>query len=76
MRNLQKKNQNKKLKKLSEIEKDLIEKSTDKILSFLKEKNVDYSSFEDELKNTITQSISASVMMSQMFIAILQELLL
>ena len=60
-----------KAKKLSEIEKDLIEKSTDKILSFLKEKNVDYSSFEDELKNTITQSISASVMMSQMFIAIL-----
>ena len=60
-----------KAKKLSEIEKDLIEKSTDKILSFLKEKNVDYSSFEDEFKNTITQSISASVMMSQMFIAIL-----
>ena len=60
-----------KAKKLSEIEKDLIEKSTDKILSFLKEKNVDYSSFEAELKNTITQSISASVMMSQMFIAIL-----
>ena len=60
-----------KAKKLSEIEKDLIEKSTDKILSFLKEKNVDYSSFEDKLKNTITQSISASVMMSQMFIAIL-----
>lgn len=60
-----------KAKKLSEIEKDLIEKSTDKILSFLKEKNVDYSSFEDELKNTITQSISVSVMMSQMFIAIL-----
>ena len=60
-----------KAKKLSEIEKDLIEKSTDKILSFLKEKNVDYSSFEDELKNTVTRSISASVMMSQMFIAIL-----
>lgn len=60
-----------KAKKLSEIEKDLIEKSTDKIISFLKEKNVDYSSFEDELKNTITQSINASVMMSQMFIAIL-----
>ena len=60
-----------KAKKLSEIEKDLIEKSTDKILSFLKEKNVDYSSFEGELKNTITQSISVSVMMSQMFIAIL-----
>ena len=60
-----------KAKKLSEIEKDLIEKSTDKILSFLKKKNVDYSSFEDELKNTITQSINASVMMSQMFIAIL-----
>ena len=60
-----------KAKKLSEIEKDLIEKSTDKILSFLKEKNVDYSSFEDELKNTINQSISVSVMMSQMFIAIL-----
>ena len=60
-----------KAKKLSEIEKDLIEKSTDKILSFLKEKNVDYSSFDDELKNTIIQSISASVIMSQMFIAIL-----
>ena len=60
-----------KAKKLSEIEKNLIEKSTDKIISFLKEKNVDYSSFEDELKNTITQSIRASVMMSQMFIAIL-----
>ena len=60
-----------KAKKLSEIEKDLIEKSTDKIISFLKEKNVDYSSFEDELKDTITQSIRASVMMSQMFIAIL-----
>ena len=60
-----------KAKKLSEIEKDLIEKSTDKIISFLKEKNVDYSSFEDELKNTITQNISMLVMMSQMFIAII-----
>lgn len=60
-----------KAKKLSENEQNLVKYSTDSILSFLKEKNVDYSSFEDELKNTITKNIDASLMMSKMFIAFL-----
>lgn len=60
-----------KAKKLSEREQELVRYSTDCILSFLKEKDVDYSSFEDELKNTITENIDASLMMSKMFIAFL-----
>lgn len=60
-----------KAKKLSENEQNLVKHSTDSILSFLKEKNVDYSSFEDELKNTINKNINASLMMSKMFIAFL-----
>lgn len=60
-----------KSKKLSEREQDLVKHSTDCILSFLKEKNVDHSSFEDELKNTINASINTSLMMSKMFIAFL-----
>ena len=61
----------KKFKKLSEREKDLVKTTTNRILSFLKEKNVDYSSFEDELKNNITDNINASLMMSKIFIALL-----
>lgn len=60
-----------KAKKLTEKEKELVEHATDSILSFLKEKNVDYSSFEDELKNIITKNIDASLMMSKMLIAFL-----
>ena len=60
-----------KAKKLSEREKELVERTTDSILSFLKEKNVDYSSFEDELKNTITKNIDASLMMSKIFLSFL-----
>lgn len=60
-----------KVKKLSEREKELVEHTTDLILSFLKEKNVDYSPFEEELKNTIASSISASLMISKTFIAFL-----
>lgn len=60
-----------KAKKLSEREQELVRHSTDCILSFLKGKNVDYSSFEDELKSTIDKNISASLMISKMFIAFL-----
>lgn len=60
-----------KAKTLSEREKELVEHATDSILSFLKEKNVDYSSFEDELKNNITKNIDASLMMSKILISFL-----
>lgn len=71
MKNSQKMNWKKKQKKLSEKEKELVERATDSILSFLKEKNVDYSSFEDELKNTITKNIDTSLMMGKILIAFL-----
>lgn len=60
-----------KAKKLSEREQEWVRHSTDCILFFLKRKNVDYSSFEDELKNTIDKNISASLMMSKILIAFL-----
>ena len=60
-----------KAEKLCEREKELVEYATNCILSFLKEKNVDYSSFEDELKNNITKNIDASLMMSKIFISLL-----
>lgn len=60
-----------KAKKMSEREKELVEHATYSILSFLKEKNVDYSSFEDELKNILTKNIDASLMMSKILIAFL-----
>lgn len=68
-KNLAKEELDEKAKNLSEKEKELVERATDCILSFLKEKNIDYSSFEDELKNTITKNIDASLMVSKLFIA-------
>lgn len=60
-----------KVKKLSEEEKKIVESATNNILSFLKEKNVDYSSFEDELNNIICNSINLSLLISKIFITLL-----
>lgn len=57
--------------KLCEKEKEIVEYATNCILSFLKEKNVDYSSFKNELKDTIVNNINASLMMRKMLIAFL-----